>query len=320
MSDSFEDNVFPAAPGSVLGKVPVENVSGAMLTPMEMDLLNKQEDIKSEEFSTDLRKQLDEANKSNTLDKTATPVHPATEPVVPPDAIDIKDLPEEKQIELLKALKQTQEATADSFVKKEEPLEDFETVSADQASTTDKKEEHEVTAQCPKCKHNFDQPVVDVSSADKYAFIAATLGGQRFFKEYRVFNGNILAVFRELTPNESDLALKQLDYEVKSKEIVGRYDYLRRLTDYRLAMSLERFQLKDKEAVKVEEVENMENNSDDPTILPSLLRWLNGSVFVTDHVRRVVGIKFMDFQRKMELMEARAEDDDFFTKTEEQTC
>ena len=320
MSDSFEDNVLPVEPGSVLGKVPVENVSGAMLTPMEMELLKKKESVESDTFSDDLQKQLADANKASTLDKTATPIHPATDPVVPPDAVDIKDLPEEKQKELLEALKQTQEATEPSFVKKEEPLADFSEEVAPASSVTDKKEDVEVTGQCPKCKHTLGQPVVSVSSADKYAFIAATLGGQRFFKEYRVFNGNILAVFRELTPNESDLALKQLDYEVKSKEIVGRYDYLRRLTDYRLAMSLERFQLKDKEAVKVEEVENMENNSDDPTILPSLLRWLNGSVFVTDHVRRVVGLKFMDFQRIMELMEVRAEDDDFFTRTEEQTC
>ena len=320
MSDSFEDNLLPVEPGSVLGKVPVENVSGAILTPMEMELLKKKESVESDAFSDDLQKQLADANKASTLDKTATPIHPATDPVVPPAAVDIKDLPEERQKELLEALKQTQEAAEPSFVKKEEPLTDFSEEAAPTSRVTGKKEDVEVTAQCPKCKHTLDQPVVSASSADKYAFIAATLGGQRFFKEYRVFNGNILAVFRELTPNESDLALKQLDYEVKSKEIVGRYDYLRRLTDYRLAMSLERFQLKDKEAVKVEEVENMENNSDDPTVLPSLLRWLNGSVFVTDHVRRVVGLKFMDFQRIMELMEARAEDDDFFTKTEEPTC
>ena len=320
MSDSFEDNVLPAEPGSVLGKVPVENVSGAILTPMEIELLKKQENVKSDAFSEDLQNQLNAANKANTLDKTATPVHPATDPIVPPEAIDIKELPEAKQKELLDALQQVQESADPSFVKKEDIADDFVSKTAEDKPAVEKKETTTTTEQCPKCKHKLDQPVVDVSSADKYAFIAATLGGQRFFKEYRVFNGNIHAVFRELTPNESDLALKQLDHEVKSKEIVGRYDYLRRLTDYRLAMSLERFQLKDKEAVKIEEVENMDNNSDEPTILPSLLRWLNSSVFVTDHVRRVVGVKFMNFQRIMELMEARAEDDDFFTETEEPVC
>jgi len=318
MSDSFEDNVLPVEPGIILGKVPIENVSDAILTPLEIELLKKQEAVNSEEFSEDLKNKFDEENKANILDKTATPVHPATEPTVPLESVDIKELPEAKQKELLDALQAAQEAEA-TFVKKEDISEEFVSkTAADKPDVAD--EVTNAPAQCPKCKHKLDQPVVDVSSADKYAFIAATLGGQRFFKEYRVFNGNIHAVFRELAPNESDLALKQLDHEVKSKEIVGRYDYLRRLTDYRLAMSLERFQLKDKEAVKIEEVENMDNNSDDPTILPNLLRWLNGSVFITDHVRRVVGIKFMNFQRIMELMEARAEDDDFFTKTEEPVC
>jgi hypothetical protein len=155
---------------------------------MEIELLNKQENVKSEELSEDLQNHIDSANKANTLDKTATPVHPATEPTVPLEAVDIKELPEAKQKELLEALQTAQEA-AETFVKKEDISEEFVSKTA-----ADKPDVEDVTAevtnapeQCPKCKHKLDQPVVDVSSADKYAFIAATLGGQRFFKEYRVF-------------------------------------------------------------------------------------------------------------------------------------
>ena len=170
---------------------------------------------------------------------------------------------------------------------------------------------------CPRCNHQVDQPVIDISVDDKYTFIAATLGGHRFFKEYKFFGDNLRVIFRELTPNEADLALKQLDHETAQGKIVGRYDYLRKLTDYRLIMSIKEFQRKDAEAIKLEEVLKLDKKDDAPTGLPQLMTWMNDSIFMTDHIRRVIGSHFMQFQRLMELLEARATDHDFFTMTEE---
>ena len=209
----------------------------------------------------------------------------------------------------------------------EDEEEEVEPVATEQppVPTAEKEEQKPVSgaaikqAKCPKCNHQLDQPVIEVSDEDKYAFIAATIGGQRFTKEYRFFDGNIRAVFRELTPKEANFALKQLDIDNKNGDIVGEYDYFRKLVDYRLVMSLSLFQRTDKAPVELAEVSTLKyDKTKEETPIPGLAQFVENDIFITEHVRRTVGVSFMRFQRLVEILEARSEDAGFFTMTESQ--
>ncbi|NBO19203.1 MAG: hypothetical protein EBV03_08285, partial [Proteobacteria bacterium] len=57
---------------------------------------------------------------------------------------------------------------------------------------------------CPRCswdmRHKFD---VEISEADKEAFIAITLGGERFKKTYEIFAGKYAIRFRSMLAEEN---------------------------------------------------------------------------------------------------------------------
>jgi len=174
-----------------------------------------------------------------------------------------------------------------------------------------------VKENCPRCNHKLDQPVISVSDDDKHVFIASTIGGTRFTKEYAFFNKNIRVVFRELTPSEANFALRQLDIDAKNGVVIGEYDYFRKLVEYRLVMSVLLFHRQGQAPIEFEEVSTLKyDKTKNETPIPGLLEFMDNDVFVTEHVRRTIGVNFMRFQRLVEMMEARAEDVDFFTKTE----
>jgi len=170
---------------------------------------------------------------------------------------------------------------------------------------------------CQRCGHMLTQDVVIPADADKQGFLQTVLGGQRFRKTYKVFGGNMGFTLRTLLPGESELALSQLDHDVKAEKVLSHAQYMRQLADFRLAMSLEEFQRADGAPVKLRPIGDMEYDTGEFSALPQLLDYVQNTLFVTDSVRRTIGMEWQRFQRLVELMEARADAADFWPAIEQ---
>lgn len=327
------------------------------LTPLEREIIEKANvdvDNPPDLSSTQLGKELTE---QYTKARIRTDEEDVQAAAVAPEVVDLDALDPDKRAEIISAItaahnqeeqakqQKAKSAAIPDYIKTNPGLAAAYKVAADNAQpiivddldeedeeteaapvpTAEKEEQKPVSgaaikqAKCPRCNHQLDQPVIEVSDEDKYAFIAATIGGQRFTKEYSFFDGNIRAVFRELTPREANFALKQLDIDTKNGDIVGEYDYFRKLIDYRLVMSLSLFQRTDKAPVELADVSTLKyDETKEETPIPGLAQFVENDIFITEHVRRTVGVSFMRFQRLVEMLEARSEDAGFFTMTESQ--
>jgi hypothetical protein len=145
------------------------------------------------------------------------------------------------------------------------------------------------------------------------AFVEAVLGGKRFRKEYSVFGGKIAFRLRTLLPSESEMALAQLDEDCDNRRVITNAQYMRYLQDYRLAMGLEVVHYDGKAPVQLKAVGEIQNDEVKyRTVLPMLVKYIQDNLFVTDHIRNVIGGRWAEFQRLTELMEVRAEDPDFW--------
>ena len=329
------------------------------LTPMEREIIEKANvDVENppDLSATQLGKELTE---QYTKARVRTDTEDVQAAAVAPEVVDLDALEPDKRAEVIAAITEAhkQEEHVKQQVVNAEDIPDYmkatpglesayttaieqpvivddldeedeeaeaEPVAPDPPPVAEKKQESLAGAarkqeKCPRCNHQLDQPVIEISADDKYAFIASTIGGRRFTKEYNFFDGNIRVVFRELTPLEANFALRQLDIDVKNNEIVGEYDYYRKLVDYRLVMSLSLFQRKEKAPVELAEVATLKyDKTKSETPVPGLAKFIENDIFITEHVRRTVGVSFMRFQRLVEMMEARSEDPGFFTTTESQ--
>lgn len=167
--------------------------------------------------------------------------------------------------------------------------------------------------QCPRCSYFVDQPVAQPTDSDKQLFIQCIMGGQRFEKMYSVFNGKIAFVLRTLLPSESELVLMQLDEDCEKHRVVTHAQYMRYLQDYRLAAGLKVIHREGRAPVQLQPVGDIPYDKEQyKTALPQLTKYVQDNLFVTDHLRHIIGLQWAHFQRLVELMEVRAEDPDFW--------
>jgi hypothetical protein len=168
---------------------------------------------------------------------------------------------------------------------------------------------------CPHCGHDQLQEVPAITDADKQMYLLA-LQGNRFYKNYEGYNGQIKWILRSPLPGESDLALDQLDHDTKEGRIISQAQYLRKLEDYRLAMAIHAFKREGQREYQLKPAGELPPVEGAFTPLPATWKFIQEKLFVIDSVRRVVGQEYVRFQRLLELLEVRARDPDFFSGIE----
>ncbi len=176
----------------------------------------------------------------------------------------------------------------------------------------------ELPTNCQHCGWKLNVPENEPSREDRLSFLASVLGQTRWRKEYTFMDGGAAVIFRTLTTEEADLAFTQTAFDAQSGKILDEDRYFRTLMDYRLAMSLEKLRLKDK-TILVPEIGSSEYKTDTPpkgaTKLIYVLPWIYDNVLSTEQLRRIAGSNLFRFQRLVEQLEARVDDQDFWKAT-----
>lgn len=172
---------------------------------------------------------------------------------------------------------------------------------------------------CPHCGWQLDRSDVEIDENDKIKYVLAQCGGSedgRFRKEYSVFNNHMSITFRDLTSKESDLIYKQLASDRLQERITAPDDYIYYFMSYRLICSLERIEKSGEgQPTVLPVIEDYDVEGKYVTPLPEILDYLMDTVIKTETFKRLLINKLSEFQRMVEQLEARAEDDDFFPKT-----
>lgn len=179
-----------------------------------------------------------------------------------------------------------------------------------------------------KCKHcGFDQskpePAENPSYEDKLGFLQCVLGQIRFKKRYPLFNGKVVVTFRTLTTEEADLANTQLALDTQSGLVLDEAAFFRTLADYRLVLALDELYVEGQGKIfeapeDIWEGWETEAPPKGGTKLVHITRYIYQNVLKNEPIRRMVGVNFFNFQRMVELMEARVLDQNFWLATEEQ--
>jgi hypothetical protein len=173
---------------------------------------------------------------------------------------------------------------------------------------------------CPRCswdmRRQFD---VEITDTDKEAFVAITLGGERFKKSYELLGGKYVVKFRSLLAEENTIIHHQLLIDQKDGQFLSDTEWFMRMFEYRLALSVESVVVSDKLRAQVPElsaVANIElpNSTDDKTktAMVRMREYVVADVFSSEVTRRLVGAQFREFQRLCEALEAMALEPSFW--------
>lgn len=273
------------------------------------------------------------------------PERPTT-PVRPSKIVDITELPPEQQKELQELVDRVK--GADGPPQSTAPGSIFETVGSDHfsdtltltppASTPDKAsatpdagesaakpDEVDAGAKalptvCPRCFYDLSQPfTVKPTDQDKQAFVASMLGAAVFKKHVTLLNGQLGFTFRELTPEEADLVLRQCHYDMLAGTLDNEGQYLAAVLQYRLCLSLQQIWRKGVVALVVPPITDHAaiGYTPDPktpsTPLPALQRWVFQHVLVNESLRRLAALHHQQFQRLIEALEAMTHEPDFWS-------
>jgi hypothetical protein len=173
---------------------------------------------------------------------------------------------------------------------------------------------------CPRCswdmRRRFD---VEITDTDKEAFVAITLGGERFKKSYELLGGKYVVKFRSLLAEENTLIHHQLLIDQKDGQFLSDTEWFLRMFEYRLALSVESVVVSNKQRAQVPELSavaglELPNNTDDKTktAIVRMREYVVADVFSSEVTRRLVGAQFREFQRLCEALEAMALEPSFW--------
>ncbi len=175
---------------------------------------------------------------------------------------------------------------------------------------------------CPHCGWQLDLEEQAVPTADdKLTWLVAQEGGKRFRKRYSLLGGRIVVTFRSLTALESDTAWRQVavdgSADMRERALASEGQYWTNLMVYRLVMGLESVWS------ATNETQNNPEYKDwvvDPgavqapnTALSVIVPLVTETLFPTETLRRQIGAAFHRFQLLVDHLEARADDDPFWS-------
>lgn len=166
---------------------------------------------------------------------------------------------------------------------------------------------------CPRCGWDMRQKFEIVpSDLDKEDFLAATLGGTKFQRDYTIFGGKLKIVFHTILAEENKLIHRQLVLDQESKRIVTEAEWFVQMMEYRLALSLGALVDGNGKPTAVVpalgELPAVEGES--PLI--TLTNYVNNKVLAHEVTRRLVGTHLRQFQRLVEALEAMALEPSFW--------
>ena len=167
---------------------------------------------------------------------------------------------------------------------------------------------------CPRCNHNLNGTLYEPTMADKVAYIALVMGDhKRFRKTVSLFGGRLTVTFRSLLTSEENLALTQVDDDVRCGKFGNLILYAATLEDYRLLMSIENVQRAGRAAIAIAPITDYEYDKDTyKTALPEFKEWLDEDVFLAASVRNAVAKAYFEFAQVLKYLETKAPDDPFF--------
>lgn len=271
-------------------------------------------------------------------------------PLDVPQAIDIQQLPREKQTELARALEQAK-LQARSYARQAAAQVDgagpgvneaitaglaapFEAATVEAppqsapppAAAPAPAEEDEaggaaLPKACPNCGHDLLRPAAaEPTVEDKLRWLVAQEGGQRFTKDYSLYGGRLVVTFRTLTAAEADMAWRQIAVDgtrsVRASVPEPEDTHWRNLMTYRLVMGLARVWTptqgpQDNLTIDAWQVDR-EDYPAPNTKVYAVLSQVTDALLPTENVRRVVGAAFHAFQLLAEHLEANAANDSFW--------
>ena len=160
---------------------------------------------------------------------------------------------------------------------------------------------------------------VAATEADKELFVAAVLGGKRFFKNYTLMGGRYEIKFRSLLAEENKQIHRRMLLDQKRDEFQSDTEWFLRFFEYRLACSVEAVIADDKVIATVPELDEVSalelpNKTDDKELdsLTRLRNYVVIDVLKTEITRRLVSNQFREFQRLYESLEAMALEPSFW--------
>lgn len=173
---------------------------------------------------------------------------------------------------------------------------------------------------CPRCNWDLRQDFnITVTEADKEAFVAITLGGERFKKTYTILNGKYAIRFRSLLAEENTAIHHQLLLDQRKEEFLSDTEWFLRLFEYRLACSVELVAVDNKPigmGPELDDVASMQlptkHDDKEKTALIRLRNYVVVDLLKSEVTRRLVGNQFRHFQRLCETLEAMALEPNFW--------
>jgi hypothetical protein len=174
---------------------------------------------------------------------------------------------------------------------------------------------------CPRCswdmRREFD---VEVTESDKEAFIAITLGNERFKKTFELMGGKYKVQFRSLLAEENTVIHHQLLIDQRDGHFLSDTEWFLRMFEYRLACSMGEVTVDGRLVADIPELDTVSdktelpNKGDDPK-KPAVVRlreYALVGVLRNEVTRRLVGNQFRIFQRFLETLEAMALEPNFW--------
>lgn len=343
-SDEFK--IIPGGMKGLTGQLPMPvgtPVSNIKLTDYEKEVLKAAGWKEGEPIPPNMPKIIT-ASRKHAMDESQTelPASPDTPAFQPPKLVAFEDLPAEKQIEMTEAVKSFGKNMYDKTIKfgktKTDSVDEAPIVTNDPNTIEVVDTRKQVTgneslhgdnnadhpANCPHCGWPVNTPDVAATDEDKYAFIQSILGQIRFTKKYKLFGGKLSVEFRSITSTESDMVFRQMALDSKNGKIDTTADYYFYLMNYRLSCSLAKIESTELGNVKLPEIS--EYLVDQPvadgkvvdTPLVKIFDHITETVLPQESVRRIVVNQLARFQRLIEHLEVRVDDEDFWNATEAQ--
>lgn len=343
--------ILPFAPGKV--------ISGqAQLTDMEKKMLKDAGWEEGQPIPNNIPEIINEQERLKNELRTALPASPDTPPFKPPKEINFDDLAPEVQQGIMKSIEhakqqldnQKNQASSEDTIeivdsRKTKPTGYLDNPSAtellNQTLASDKivpdpnpKNTDKVVAaggaekatNCAHCGWPVDIEDIEPSVEDKYNFLQAVLGQNRFNKTYKLLDGKLIVVLRTLTTNESDMLFRQLALDLKKERIESSADYYQKMMQYRLICCLERVELEKTGPLVCPEINEYSLDKPDiktpakdlDTPLYKILPHILETVLPQDSLCKVLIVQLARFMRLVEHLEARIDSEGFWSATEEQ--
>jgi hypothetical protein len=174
---------------------------------------------------------------------------------------------------------------------------------------------------CPRCswdmRREFD---IEITDEDKEAFVAVTLGNERFKKTFELMAGKYKVRFRSLLAEENTIIHHQMLLDQRDNHFLSDTEWFLRMFEYRLACSIEEVTVDGTLIAAIPELDavsdktELPNKADDPTkaAVVRLREYALVAVLRNEITRRLVGNQFRLFQRLYETLEAMALEPNFW--------